>query len=173
MSRAVIALGSNLGRREEHLERALSALDTLAGTKVRAVSSLYETEPVGYADQPCFFNMAVLVETTLSARALLGACLGIEAALGRVRSFRNAPRTIDLDLLAMEGEESSNPELYLPHPRMGERGFVLAPLRDLFPDGKIFGWDFAEEMRTVSYSGVSRIENANFKKIFEKFEKRG
>ena len=137
MRRAVIALGSNLGQREEHLERALSALDALAGTKVRAVSSLYET------------------------------------ALGRVRSFRNAPRTIDLALLVMEGEESSDPELFLPHPRMGERGFVLAPLRDLFPAGKIFGWDFAEEMRTVSYFGVSRVENANFKKIFEKFRKRG
>ena len=172
MSRAVIALGSNLGRREENLEKALEALGALPGTEVAAVSSVYETEPVGYADQPRFLNMAAVVETALSARALLGACLGIEAALGRVRSFPNAPRTLDLDLLVVEGESAADPELTLPHPRMGERGFVLAPLRDLFPDGKVLSWDFSQAMETVSYSGVFRVENRFFQKNFKKREKR-
>ncbi|HIW73445.1 MAG TPA: 2-amino-4-hydroxy-6-hydroxymethyldihydropteridine diphosphokinase [Firmicutes bacterium] len=171
MRRAVIALGSNLGCREDNLEQALSALGALPETAVTAVSSLYETDPVGYADQPRFFNMAAVVETALSPRALLGACLGIEAALGRVRSFPNAPRTLDLDLLVMEGEEVSVPELRLPHPRMEERGFVLAPLRDLFPDGMVLDRDLSGAMRTASYSGVFRVENPVVQKKFEKFQK--
>ena len=168
MRRAVIALGSNLGCREDNLEQALSALGALPETAVTAVSSLYETDPVGYADQPCFLNMATVLETSLSARALLGACLGIEAALGRVRTFPNAPRTIDLDLLVVQGEDSSDPELTLPHPRMGQRGFVLAPLRDLFPDGMVLDRDFSREMQAVSYAGVRRVKT-NFQKIEKRY----
>lgn len=168
MRRAVVALGTNLGQREENLRRALEALEALPDTQIAAVSSLYETDPVGYADQPCFLNMAAVVETSLSARALLGACLGIEAALGRVRTFPNAPRTIDLDLLVVQGEDSSDPELTLPHPRMGQRGFVLAPLRDLFPDGMVLDRDFSQEMQAVSYAGVRRVKT-NFQKIEKRY----
>ena len=168
MRRAVVALGTNLGQREENLRRALEALEALPGTRLAAVSCLYETEPVGYADQPCFLNMATVLETSLSARALLGACLGIEAALGRVRTFPNAPRTIDLDLLVVQGEDSSDPELTLPHPRMGQRGFVLAPLRDLFPDGMVLDRDFSREMQAVSYAGVRRVKT-NFQKIEKRY----
>ena len=168
VSRAVLALGSNLGNREETLRRALSALSTLPGTAVIGVSSLYETEPVGYTDQPYFLNAAAVIETTLSARALLGACLGVEAALGRVRTFPNAPRVIDIALLVMEGELSADPELTLPHPRIGERGFVLAPLRDLFPDGQVLDADFGEAMRSVSYEGVERRKTCEFQKYFKK-----
>ena len=172
MSRAVLALGSNLGDREDNLGRALSAISVLPGTAVTGVSSVYETEPVGYSDQPRFLNAAAVVETMLSARALLGACLGAEAALGRVRTFPNAPRVIDIDLLVMEGERSADPELTLPHPRIGERGFVLAPLRDLFPDGRILDADFSEAMRSVSYEGIKRREFCNLQKYLKKNEKK-
>jgi len=87
--------------------------------------------------------------------ALLGACLGIEAGLGRRRSFANAPRPVDLDVLLMEGIVSSDAELILPHPRMGERGFVLIPLRELYPDGCPLGFDFRREMAAASAEGVS------------------
>lgn len=131
MKQAAVALGTNLGARAENLVAAIHALAALPSTTVLKMSGVYETKPVGYADQPDFLNMVVLLETALSPRALLGGCLGIEAALGRRRTFRNAPRVIDLDLVWMEGETSNDPELILPHPRMQERAFVIAPLREV------------------------------------------
>ncbi len=132
--RAYVSLGTNLGDREQNLRDALTALDRLCGTRVTKVSDLFETDPVGYADQPDFLNLCAALETRLSPRALLGACLGIEAAVGRVRTFRNAPRVIDIDLLLYEGVHSDDPELILPHPRMRERAFVLVPLRQILPN---------------------------------------
>lgn len=156
MSRAVLGIGGNLGDRVQTLARARRALDALPGTAVVAVSSLYETAPVGYAEQPPFLNAVLVVETALSPRALLGACLGIEAGLGRVRTFRNAPRVVDIDLLVMEGVSAEDEELTLPHPRMAERGFVLVPLEELFPDGRVLGRDFGAAMAAVSRDGVKR-----------------
>ena len=156
MSRAVLGIGGNIGDRADYLVRARQALEALPGTRVTAASSLYETDPVGYADQPPFLNAVLLVETALSPRALLGACLGIEAGLGRVRTFRNAPRVVDIDVLVMEGICSQEDELPLPHPRMTERGFVLVPLEELFPDGQVLGWDFLTAMKTVCREGVRR-----------------
>ena len=134
MKQAAVALGTNLGDRRANLLAALDALAALPHTREVRRSRVYETKPVGYADQPDFLNMVVLLETDLSPRALLGACLGIEAALGRRRSFQNAPRVIDLDLLWMENETSNTPELILPHPRMCERAFVMVPLKDVLGD---------------------------------------
>ena len=156
--KAALGLGSNQGESIRLLQTALDALDALPGTKVTAVSSLYRTAPVGYADQPDFYNAVAELETSLSPRALLGACLGIEAALGRVRTFRNAPRVIDIDLLFMENVRSSDPELILPHPRVMERGFVLIPLLELHPDGWGFQFDIAGAVRSIGLSGVERIE---------------
>lgn len=153
MSAAVLGLGANLGDRAENLRAALDALAHLPQTSVVAVSSLYETAPVGYADQPNFYNLVAVVETGLSPRALLGGCLGIEAALGRVRTFRNAPRVVDIDLLLMEGVTSDDAELTLPHPRMMERTFVLVPLAELFPDNVALGVPFSVGDTT----GVHRI----------------
>lgn len=141
--RAVLGLGGNLGDRKGNLEAALDALAHLPSTDVVAVSSLYETAPVGYADQPDFYNIVAVVETTLSPRALLGGCLGIEAALGRVRTFRNAPRVVDIDVLLYEGVTSDDAELTLPHPRMMERAFVLVPLSELFSNGEALGVPFS------------------------------
>ena len=131
MKTAVLGLGTNIGEREENLKTALESLDRVPGTKVVKTSGIHETEPVGYADQPDFLNMCAVVETALSPEALLGACLGIEAAMGRLRPFKNGPRVIDIDLLLYEGEKRDTDELTLPHPRMWEREFVTVPLAEL------------------------------------------
>ncbi|MBR7092204.1 MAG: 2-amino-4-hydroxy-6-hydroxymethyldihydropteridine diphosphokinase [Clostridia bacterium] len=157
MKRAVVALGSNLGDSRRILTQAVTALDALPGTGILAVSGLYRTAPWGYADQPDFLNAAVLLATPLSPRALLGACLGIEAAAGRRRTFANAPRPLDLDLLLYEGVVMQEPELTLPHPRMQERAFVLVPLADLFPDGEALGYRFTEYLRRADRSGVEAL----------------
>lgn len=150
MIRALLGLGANLGDREDTLARAVASLNALPRTTVKRVSSLYETAPVGYTDQPDFLNAVAEVETELSAHALLGACLGIEAVLGRRRTFQNAPRVVDIDLLLYGTLRSEEPELVLPHPRMGERAFVLVPLAELFPDKKVDGWDFTTACQRVS-----------------------
>lgn len=155
--RAVLGLGGNLGDRADNLHAALDALAHLPNTDVVAVSSLYETAPVGYADQPDFYNLVAVVETALSPRALLGGCLGIEAALGRVRTFRNAPRVVDIDVLLYEGVASDDAELTLPHPRMMERAFVLVPLSELFPNGEALGVSFT----VGNTDGVRQIGRLN------------
>lgn len=136
MSVAYVALGTNLGDREQNIKSAIDALGLLPGTSVSARSAVYETAPWGFAPQGNFLNAVVRVETSLSPAALLGACLGIEAGFGRVRSVKNGPRILDLDLLLYEDVSCNTPELCLPHPRMMERAFVLRPLIDLLPEEK-------------------------------------
>ena len=135
--KAYIALGSNMGDGAANLDEAVRALGLVPGVTVTKVSGYYVTEPWGYADQPDFTNACCEVETTLSPEALLGVCLGIEAGMGRVRRIRNGPRIIDLDLLLYGNETRNTAQLMLPHPRMGERTFVLRPLSDLATDGRI------------------------------------
>ena len=134
MARAVLALGSNLGDREGFLSFAVSSLSALPGTQLLAVSQQRETAPVDVPEafvDLAFLNMAVLVETTLSAEALLTAALAIEAEAGRVRTVRNGPRPLDVDVILYEGVRSTTERLTLPHPRAHLRAFVLEPLRDL------------------------------------------
>ncbi|MCP1424023.1 2-amino-4-hydroxy-6-hydroxymethyldihydropteridine diphosphokinase [Paenibacillus sp. FSL H7-0942] len=138
-SEAYIALGANLGDREQTLFEALSLLDEHPHISVLRCSALYETEPVGYVDQPAFLNMAVAVQVMLTPEQLLTELLDIENRLGRVRDIRWGPRTVDLDLLWMHGETRDTELLQLPHPRMGERAFVLVPLSDIVPEGEISG----------------------------------
>ncbi|MFC6335187.1 2-amino-4-hydroxy-6-hydroxymethyldihydropteridine diphosphokinase [Paenibacillus septentrionalis] len=128
---AYIALGSNLGDREQWLLQAIKALEARANISVEAVSALYETDPVGYTDQDAFLNMAIKVSTTLSPLELLREQLDIENELGRVRQVRWGPRTIDLDLLLYDNVSLETEQLILPHPRMLERAFVLVPLHDV------------------------------------------
>ena len=168
--RAVLGIGTNQGDREENIRCALSALGTVPGVRVMRTASLYETAPVGYLDQPNFLNTAAEVETTLSPRALLGVCLGIEAGMGRVRSFRNGPRIIDIDLLLAEGVHMQEEELTVPHPRMLERAFVLVPLRELFPEGTALGLDFSGEYAALGSDGVTFYEDLDIKES-EKFKK--
>ena len=133
MSRAYVALGANLGDREATIRAALAELDAAAGVDVVAVSSLAETDPVGYLDQPRFLNGAVALETSLGPRALLDLLLAVERRFGRRREGvpPQGPRTLDLDLLLLESAEIDEPGLTIPHPRLHERAFVLEPLAEL------------------------------------------
>lgn len=126
MIEACIGLGSNLGDRRGHLRGALLEMRALG--RLRAVSPLFETEPVGLREQPRFLNAVVLLETELAAHELLGRLLEIEARHGRVRREKDGPRTLDLDLLSYGGQVISEPGLAVPHPRLQERRFVLAPM---------------------------------------------
>jgi 2-amino-4-hydroxy-6-hydroxymethyldihydropteridine diphosphokinase len=133
MPTAYIALGSNLGNRTEALSSAISHLSGLG--RVVALSSLYETEPVGYHDQPAFLNAVVALETQLEPTPLLRGLLAIERQLGRDRSQGplKGPRTLDLDLLLMGDWIVADEELSLPHPALVQRRFVLAPLAEIAP----------------------------------------
>jgi 2-amino-4-hydroxy-6-hydroxymethyldihydropteridine diphosphokinase len=134
-------LGSNLGDRERTLLDAVEALRAEPGIEIRAVSSLIETEPVGYVDQPRFLNGAVAFDTTLPAQALLELLLDVERRFGRSREGVPAqgPRTLDLDLLLYGDAEIDRPGLQVPHPRLHERSFVLGPLAELAPGLEIPG----------------------------------
>jgi 2-amino-4-hydroxy-6-hydroxymethyldihydropteridine diphosphokinase len=135
MTRAYVGLGANVGNRRENLDRAVELLAADPGIRVLAVSSVRETDPVGYEDQPRFLNAACAVETELEPRELLERLLAIERALGRERTGpRFGPRTIDLDLLLYGNETLDEPGLTVPHPRLAERLFVLEPLHELAPD---------------------------------------
>ena len=149
MKKAYISLGANLGNEAENLRCAVTAIGMLPGTIVTTVSSIYETAPVGYRGQSAFFNMVIGVETELSPHALLGACLGIEAAMGRVRTCKNGPRIIDIDLLFYERISMEEPELILPHPRMAERAFVMIPLAEIAPQ-------YASDAEKLDGSGVKK-----------------
>jgi 2-amino-4-hydroxy-6-hydroxymethyldihydropteridine diphosphokinase len=126
-----IGLGANLGDRETTIRRALQLLES-GDTTVVEVSTLRETDPVGYDDQPRFLNGAAALQTELEPRQLLDRLLAVELELGRDRSGpRFGPRTIDLDLLLYDGRSVSEPGLEVPHPRLHERAFVLEPLLEL------------------------------------------
>jgi 2-amino-4-hydroxy-6-hydroxymethyldihydropteridine diphosphokinase len=139
MARAVIGLGANLGDPVAQLRAAIAAIGRLAETRVVATSSFYRTAPVGYAAQPDFVNAAVSIETTLAPRALLDGLKSIELAAGRARTFKGAPRTLDLDILLFDDLVRHEAGLTIPHPRMHERAFALAPLVEIEPDAVIPG----------------------------------
>jgi 2-amino-4-hydroxy-6-hydroxymethyldihydropteridine diphosphokinase len=134
---AYVALGSNLDDPARQVESALEELDRLPHTRVVKRSSLYRTAPVGYANQPDFINAVAQLETGLPAERLLEELQALEARHGRQRSFPNAPRTLDLDLLLYGRLVLKTERLTLPHPRMREREFVLAPLREIAPDVEV------------------------------------
>ena len=162
MSEAVVGLGSNLGDKSGNLLTAVQALSRLPGTKVTGISSLYATRPEGAPPgtaQEDYHNMAVKVETSMSPMALLGACLGVEAAMGRQRGEQGASRVIDLDLLIYEGVKNESFELSLPHPRMLRRAFVLVPLKELYPSGRAPGLFFEPYLKEADGSGVTRLEH--------------
>lgn len=128
-----IALGANIGDRAGQLSAAIDEMER-AGLHVTKQSSVYETAPVGYTEQPSFFNMVVEVESRQSSDELLKTLQQIEQRLGRERLFKNGPRTIDLDILFYNGEDIQSEHLTVPHPRMQERAFVLAPLAEIAPE---------------------------------------
>ena len=167
---AVIGIGSNMGDRLKNINGAVRSLSRLPKTKITACSHVYETRPVGYEPQALFYNAVITVETELSAAMLLGACLGIEGAYGRVRTIKDGPRVLDLDrsifqinghfdLLLYEGVKSESFALTLPHPRILERAFVMVPLLDLFPSGRAPGLFFLPALHEIGTDGVTKIDD--------------
>ena len=137
--RAVVALGSNLGNSQEILRDAVGALNDVAGVEVHEVAPMARTAPVGGPEQQDFLNTVVVVETTLSPRALLQVCHGIEDAFGRVREERWGPRTLDVDLITHGATVGVADDLELPHPRAHERAFVLIPWAHVDPSAVLPG----------------------------------
>jgi len=155
---AYIALGANLEDPVVQVRAGLAALATLPDTQLLMQSSLYRTAPVGYADQPDFINAVAAVDTELSPRELLDALLAIELNHGRVRQFANAPRTLDLDVLLYDDVEVNESGLTIPHPRMHERAFVLAPLSEIAPLCEIPGHGRVSDLlRGLDPRGVTRL----------------
>lgn len=142
---AFIGLGSNLQDPRNQLIRAFAELGELPDTCLMARSSLYRSEPVGYTDQPEFVNAVAKIGTALTPQALLQALLQIEHRHGRERTFRNAPRTLDLDVLLYDGVQLHEHGLTIPHPQMHLRPFVLQPLLEIEPDCNIPGLGVAQQ----------------------------
>lgn len=129
---AYIGIGTNLGDRRQNLIEAVHQLASFA--RIEAISSIYQTEPVGYKQQADFWNVVARIATDLPAVELLQRLIGIEKGMGRERTFRNAPRIVDLDVLLYDDVSVTLPDLEIPHPRMHERAFVLKPLTEIAPD---------------------------------------
>jgi 2-amino-4-hydroxy-6-hydroxymethyldihydropteridine diphosphokinase len=142
---AYIGLGSNLEDPQSQLSRAFADIDKLPDTRVVARSSLYRSAPIGLVDQPDFVNAVVKIATSLTPQALLKALLHIEHQHGRERTFRNAPRTLDLDVLLYDDVRLHEHGLTIPHPQMHLRAFVLRPLLEIAPDVSIPGVGQAQQ----------------------------
>jgi 2-amino-4-hydroxy-6-hydroxymethyldihydropteridine diphosphokinase len=161
LTKAFVALGANLEDPKSQVMQALAELDRLPASRVVARSSLYRTAPVGFAAQPAFINAVAQVETGLPARALMSALLELEDRHGRRRSVPNAPRTLDLDLLLYGDAIVREDNLVLPHPRMHERAFVLAPLAEIAADEIVPGRGrVADLLERVDRTGVELLDAA-------------
>lgn len=158
MTEVYIGLGANLGDAAQQLKSAIAALGALPQTRLLRASSLYRTAPVGYLDQPDFINAVAQIETELAPHALLAHLRDIEQRYGRVRSFKDAPRTLDLDMLLYGAQRIDDETLSVPHPRMHQRAFVLAPLTEIAPDCEIPGQGLARDcLAQCADQTISRI----------------
>jgi 2-amino-4-hydroxy-6-hydroxymethyldihydropteridine diphosphokinase len=168
MSKAFVALGSNLAGNLDgptsQVIRAFQAIDKLPKTKLIKTSSLYQSAAVGYLNQPDFINAVVEISTLLSPETILEKLLNIEHEAGRERSFANAPRVLDCDLLLYDDVIINTEDLTLPHPRMFERGFVLLPLAEIAPDLTLpdlslpFGSNIVKLALTFQNQGIKKLE---------------
>jgi 2-amino-4-hydroxy-6-hydroxymethyldihydropteridine diphosphokinase len=163
MAEVLLGLGGNMGDVRATLDRAVAVLCDGREIRLVARSSDYRTPPWGVADQPPFINIALVVETTLAPRALLDHALRIEAMFGRDRAkeLRWGPRTLDIDIIAYDALETAERGLTLPHPRLFERTFVLAPLAEIAPDRKIKGIRIADALARLGRGGVERLPPRN------------
>jgi len=134
MNKVYIAMGTNIEPRKKYIDEAISLLRKHDEINVRDISSIYETDPVGYLDQADFLNLVLKLETSLLAKELLDLCQTIEQDLGRERKIKNGPRTIDLDILYFENKTINTERLIVPHPRMHLRAFVLVPFQEIARD---------------------------------------
>ncbi|MES2580739.1 MAG: 2-amino-4-hydroxy-6-hydroxymethyldihydropteridine diphosphokinase [Pseudomonadota bacterium] len=159
---AYIALGSNLQNPVLQVKQAFIALSQLTNSSLIQVSSLYQSEPIGYENQPDFINAVAEISTTLSPTELLEALLTIENQAGRERPFANAPRVLDCDLLCYDDIEMHTQQLTLPHPRMHLRGFVLLPLAEIAPDLSIPNHGNVVKLaQTHLNQGIQKLDTSN------------
>lgn len=157
----ILSVGTNMGDRKQNIENAINALNNIPYTDVIKVSSIYETEPVGYLRQDNFYNAVMLVESQFEPHEMLGICMGIESGFGRVRAFQNGPRILDLDLILAENQSIDTRNLEVPHPRYHERRFVLEPMLEMFPDGEIFGINFEQYIEKIDGQFIQKIDKIN------------
>lgn len=158
MSKAILSLGSNLGDRFFNIKRAIESIENLPETEILKISDFYETEPYGVTEkQPTYINCAIKIKTGLPSEILMGTFLGIESVLGRIRTHRFSPRTIDIDLLAYENENKNQKNLILPHPRMLERAFVLIPLSDICKNMEFNNINFKNIIKCLDTKGIKKI----------------
>ena len=162
--RYVLSLGTNIGDRKNNLLSAVKSLELIPETKVLDCSSIYETEPVGYAQQDDFYNIALLLESKFEPNEMLGICMGLEAGFNRVREFKNGPRILDVDVIFCEDKKISTKNLTVPHPRYFERRFVLEPMLELFPDGEFFCIDFKKFIDKIDGQNVRVADKLILKK---------
>lgn len=155
--RAWLGLGGNIGEPVAAMAASIRALDAHEEIAVAAVSSLYRTPPWGLADQPDFFNAVIGVDTQLSPRALLEFCLETERTLKRVRAERWGPRLIDIDLLLFADQAIDEDGLKVPHPRMAQRAFVLAPLAEIAPQLDLDGQTISQRLSAMDRAGIERL----------------
>ncbi len=153
----IIGIGTNIGDRKINIEKAIDAFNSVPKTAVLRRSSLYETEPVGYAEQQNFYNACFEIESELEPNEILGVCLGIEAGFGRVREIKNGPRILDLDVILAENEKIETANLTVPHPRYNERRFVMIPLLELFPDGVAYGIKFSHHLLGIKGQAIKEL----------------
>jgi 2-amino-4-hydroxy-6-hydroxymethyldihydropteridine diphosphokinase len=159
LTTAFVALGANIDGPAAHVTQALQELDGLPQSRVVRRSSLYRTAPVGYLDQPAFINAVAELDTALEPEPLLDALLALESKHGRHRSTRNAPRTLDLDLLLYGDRRIAAQQLTVPHPRLHERAFVLVPLAEIAPDADVPGQGRVRDLlERVDRAGVERFD---------------
>lgn len=157
LRQAVFCLGSNLGDRMDYLQNATNALRATPGLKITGISSVYETDPVGLAEQPDFLNVVVVTESTLASMVMLERALAIEDAFARTRLVPMGPRTLDVDLIAVGDRILDGEQLTLPHPRAHERAFVLVPWLEVEPDAVLVQHGpVAELVQGLDVSGVRR-----------------
>ena len=159
MAEVLLGLGGNVGDVRTTLDRAVDALCDGREVQLVARSSDYRTPPWGVTDQPPFINLALVVETGLTPRALLDRALRIEVMFGRDRTkeLRWGPRTLDIDIIAYDALETEERGLTLPHPRLFERAFVLAPLAEIAPDRKVKGITIADALARLSPGGIEKL----------------
>lgn len=153
----ILSVGTNIGDRMANIERCIDSINLLPYTDVTDKSAVYETEPVGYARQENFYNIILKVESIFEPNEMLGACLGIEAGFGRLRTVRFGPRIIDIDIIFAEDEKIVSRNLIVPHPRYTERRFILEPMLDLFPDGMVYGTDIKPYISKLEGQAITKL----------------
>ncbi|MDR1364809.1 MAG: 2-amino-4-hydroxy-6-hydroxymethyldihydropteridine diphosphokinase [Oscillospiraceae bacterium] len=152
---AILSLGTNIGDKFQNLKTAITAIDMILETKIIDISKIYITKAVKIVGrQDNFLNCCVKIQTKLLPQTILGCCLGIESALGRVRKFKFESRNIDIDLLLFNDEICNNNDLILPHPKIKERDFVLKPLSDICAKNRFQKFDFNKEMKELNFSNI-------------------